>query len=85
MKQLFVDRLPGPLPFLDRRSQLVELVLRRGELFARLLHIAQAELFGLPLLAEAGQLMPQRGRFLFDFGQALAGMLFGFIGQLPGG
>ena len=55
------------------------------KLLADLLHVAQAALFQLPLLAQVGQLLAQLGHLLLDFGAALLGVLFGLLGQLPVG
>ncbi len=46
------------------------------------LHVAQAELFGFPLFAEAGELLAELLDFLLHFGAALDGVFFGFFGQL---
>ena len=47
--------------------------------------VAQAEFFGFPLFAEAGELLAERLDFLLDFGAALDGVLFGFFGELAVG
>ena len=82
----FVDRRAGGLLLLDRGVELVELELDLVELLAHLLHVAQAQLFGFPLLAQAGQLaVAARAISSSISAQPLLGVLFGLVGQLPGG
>ena len=52
------------------------------EPLAGLLHVAQAELFGFPLFAEAGQLLAEFLDFLLNLFAAIEGVLFGFFGEL---
>ncbi len=52
---------------------------------ADFLHVADAELFGLPLFAEVGELGPQLLHLVLDLGEPILGVFFGLLGQLTGG
>ena len=80
--QILAHRHAGRLVFFDLRVELADFVLDRVEPFAGLLHVAQAELFGFPLFAEAGQLLAEFLNFLLNFGAAFDGVFFGFLGEL---
>ena len=47
--------------------------------------VADSHLFTFPLLAEAGELFAQLVHLVFNFGEALFRVFFGFRFQLPGG
>ena len=80
--KILAHRHAGRLIFFDLRGELRNFVLHRIEPFAGLLHVSQAELFGFPLLAQAGQLLAEFLDFFLDFGAAFDGVLFGFFGEL---
>ena len=82
---VFADRDAGRLFLLDGGIELGELQLDLFRIFADLLHVAQAQLFRFPLLAQAGQLVLELGDFLFDLGQPVLRGFLGLFGQLPSG
>ena len=78
--------LAGRLLLLDRGGELVVLRARpRPAAAARRRTSPRPSFSRFPLLAEAGQLLAQLGHLVFDLGEPLLGVLFGFVGQLPGG
>jgi hypothetical protein len=81
--EILANRLPRCLSVLDLHARLVERELHLFELLPHLLRTAHAALLGLPLLAEAGQFLPQASRLLLDFNESFLGVLLRLLGQLP--